>query len=80
MSRNKTMRDSAALKHAFLQGAKFWEFHTSGGTMWQSDQRLCMIKAKEMEEDGTLGADDKARIEAYRLIVDEASADCKGDG
>jgi hypothetical protein len=62
MSRNKAMRDSAALKHAFLQGAKFWEFHTSGGTMWQSDQRLCIIKAEEMEEDGTLGVERAPRL------------------
>lgn len=45
------------LRHAFLQGAKFWEFHKEGGTMWQSDQRLCATRAKEMEADGTLGVD-----------------------
>jgi hypothetical protein len=25
---------------AFVKGAKWWEFHKSGGTMWQSDQHL----------------------------------------
>lgn len=66
------MCDKSALRAAFLQGAKFWEFHSTGGTMWQSDQRLCAVRAKEMEEDGTLGVD--------RLIANESAADCKGEG
>lgn len=32
---------------AFVDGAKFWEFHKTGATMWQSDQNLCLEKAKE---------------------------------
>ena len=32
---------------AFVEGAKFWEWHKTGATMWQSDQNLCLQKAKE---------------------------------
>ena len=64
------MCDKAALRHAFLQGAKFWEFHQTGGTMWQSDQRLCAARAKEMEDAGILGVD--------RLL--NGAADCEGEG
>lgn len=66
------MCDKAALRHAFLQGAKFWEFRQTGGTMWQSDQRLCAARAKEMEDAGILGVD--------RLIANESAADCEGEG
>lgn len=29
-----------AQRHAFLSGAKWWEFYSTKGTMWQSDQKL----------------------------------------
>lgn len=40
------------LRSAFLAGAKFWEFHQTGGTMWQSDQNEVGLKAEERYPDG----------------------------
>ncbi len=36
-----------AQRDAFLAGAKWWEFHSTGGTMWQSDQKEVWAKACE---------------------------------
>jgi hypothetical protein len=38
------MRD--AWLDAFVQGAKFWEWHKTGATMWPSDQSLAYNKAQ----------------------------------
>ncbi len=35
------------LIEAFISGAKFWEFHKTGATMWQADQNICLKKAQE---------------------------------
>ena len=40
------------LRRAFVMGAKWWEFHQSGATMWQSDQRLAEEKAEEFFPNG----------------------------
>ncbi len=37
----------SATYHAFVQGAKWWEWHKTGGTMFQSDQRLAEFAAEE---------------------------------
>lgn len=37
-----TLTDVA--RWAFLHGAKWWEHHKTGGTMWQSDQTLAYIE------------------------------------
>ena len=44
-----------ALLCAFVQGAKWWDHHTSGFTMWQSDQRLALEEAEKLLENGSLG-------------------------
>lgn len=36
-----------AQRDAFLAGAKWWEFHSTNGTMWQSDQKEVWAKAFE---------------------------------
>lgn len=36
--------------NAFVQGAKWWEFHKTGSTMWQSDQNLAYEKATEKSQ------------------------------
>ncbi len=33
------------IRRAFVAGTKWWEFHSTGATMWQSDQRLAEIEA-----------------------------------
>lgn len=33
------------LRRAFVAGAKWWEYHSMGFTMWQSDQRLTEAEA-----------------------------------
>jgi hypothetical protein len=35
------------LEDAFVAGAKFWEWHKTGATMWPSDQNFCLEKARE---------------------------------
>ncbi len=40
---------------AFVQGAKWWEFTSTGGTMWQSDQQLAEKEAIRRKQNGTLG-------------------------
>ena len=40
------------LRSAFLNGAKYWEFHQTGGTMWQSDQSEVIMKAQERYPNG----------------------------
>ena len=32
---------------AFVKGAKWWEYHSTKGTMWQSDQELAAIEAEK---------------------------------
>jgi len=39
-ARAEVERVRNASYHAFVAGAKWWEFHSTGGTMWQSDQGL----------------------------------------
>ena len=51
-------RGSAAsdeLITAFVQGAKWWEYHQTGATMWASDQDQAEGRAEEMARNGTLG-------------------------
>ena len=33
------------IRRAFVEGAKWWEYHSTKGTMWQSDQRLAEDEA-----------------------------------
>jgi len=41
------------LRRAFVAGAKWWEYHKTGFTMWQSDQSLAEIEAdKKYKEIG----------------------------
>lgn len=42
-----------ALRLAFMHGAKWWEFHSTKGTMWQSDQKL-VAEAAERRYHGSI--------------------------
>jgi hypothetical protein len=33
------------IRRAFVAGAKWWEFHQTGATMWQSDRNLAEEEA-----------------------------------
>jgi hypothetical protein len=35
----------SAIGNAFIDGAKWWEFESTGGTMWQSDQQKAAEEA-----------------------------------
>lgn len=35
------------LRRAFVNGAKWWEFHETGATMWQSDRNLAEAEAEK---------------------------------
>ena len=45
---------------AFIQGAKFWEYRQTGGTMWQLDQLKCAEEATNRLTKGTLGEQDSS--------------------
>lgn len=34
------------IRRAFVRGAKWWEYHETGATMWQSDRRLAEGEAE----------------------------------
>lgn len=56
---------------AFIHGAKWWEFHKTGFTMWQSDQNLALHEARKRHEHGTLGVDPiEAAIKANVKLSD----------
>jgi hypothetical protein len=40
---------------AFVQGAAWWEFRQTGGTMWGSDREVAEREAIRRERNGTLG-------------------------
>lgn len=44
-----------ALEIAFLQGAKWWEWVSTGATMWQGDQLRALIEAARKHAESTLG-------------------------
>lgn len=44
-----------SLLTAFVQGAKWWEYHSRGATMWQSDQQLAHEEAEKQEKAEKLG-------------------------
>lgn len=51
---------------AFLQGSKWWEYHKTGWTMWQSDQSLAMDEAERRAKNGTLGASEDELMDGAR--------------
>lgn len=46
---------------AFVQGAKWWEWHKEGATMWNSDQAIAWRQAEERLKNGTLGISEMDR-------------------
>ncbi|MCK5603965.1 hypothetical protein KAR91_18910 [Candidatus Pacearchaeota archaeon] len=44
-----------AMKAAFIQGAKWWEYESTGATMWPGDQDRALAAAIKRAKDGTLG-------------------------
>ncbi|CAB4140634.1 hypothetical protein UFOVP398_59 [uncultured Caudovirales phage] len=51
----KARKDGERLVIAFVQGAKWWEFEKTGATMWQSDQAIATVAARERLKRGALG-------------------------
>lgn len=47
------------LEIAFVQGAKWWEYNRTGGTMWASDRRLSEKEARIRSRNGELGETNK---------------------
>lgn len=45
----------SALVWAFVQGAKWWEYESSGATMWSSDQHEACREAQKRLRNGILG-------------------------
>ena len=48
-------RSDNELLIAFVQGAQWWEYYTTGATMWRSDQDLAERQAEERLKNETLG-------------------------
>lgn len=46
------------LCYAFIQGAKWWEYHSTKFTMWQSDQNLAWTQAVKLLNNHVLGVSD----------------------
>ena len=55
--------DSDALIIAFVQGAAWWEYHQTGGTMWPSDTDLAEDEASKRAENLTLGVGHNDKVE-----------------
>jgi formylmethanofuran dehydrogenase subunit E len=66
---------------AFLNGAKWWEYVSTGATMWQSDQNRAMQEALRHEAEGTLGMSPLQAVEFRRAAFDaEKEPRCKRCG
>ena len=64
---NETIPDER-LVNAFVQGAKWWEWHKTNCTMWQSDQALAEAEALKLLAAGTLGlSHDEMLARMYEL-------------
>jgi hypothetical protein len=50
---------SENVRTAFFKGAKWWEFKSTGGTMWQSDQKLAWEEACKKYPDSALAQPDE---------------------
>ena len=68
------------IRRVFVAGAKWWEFHSIGGTMWQSDQRLAEEEATKryafqqpVEADAILACKNEYRDGGHRSPI---CADC----
>jgi len=48
------------VRHAFVAGAKWWEYHSTEFTMWPSDQRLAEREAEKRYPGGSVREDEKA--------------------
>lgn len=42
------------LRRAFVMGAKWWEFHSTGATMWQSDRNIAEVEADKRYPNGKI--------------------------
>ena len=42
------------LRRAFVMGAKWWEYHQTGATMWPSDRNLAEAEADRRYPEGKL--------------------------
>ena len=58
LSNDITRIVNLAKQIGFVAGAKWWEFHSTGGTMWQSDQRLAEEEAERRYEKPDNGVDE----------------------
>lgn len=53
---------------AFIQGAKWWEWHKQNATMWQSDQRLAYEEAIKYLRANMLGVGMEDRLSALSIV------------
>ena len=42
------------IRRAFVAGAKWWEYHSTGATMWQSDRNLAEEEAERRYPGGAI--------------------------
>jgi hypothetical protein len=54
---------------AFVKGAKWWEFHSTGGTMWNSDQRL--VEEEALKHYPYLGLREQSYKRENELLQEE---------
>jgi len=59
---NKDHSDNELLA-AFVQGAKWWEWYRTGGSMRKVDKDIACRQAEERLENGTLGLSEQNRLD-----------------
>ena len=64
------------LRRAFVAGAKWWELHQTGATMWQSDRNLAEDEAERRYPNGKPAAAHLPQTGEKQVIVRTPSPVC----
>ncbi len=69
------------IRRAFVAGAKWWEFHRTGGTMWQSDRNLAEAEAsKRYAPQKAVAPSAQSRCNCYTEDYARSSGGCPEHG
>ena len=64
------------IRRAFVAGAKWWEFHQTDCTMWQSDQRLAEAEAEKRYASQPVNAADEVTQGEFQTTQFEGVKKC----
>lgn len=65
------------IRRAFVEGAKWWEFISTGATMWQSDRNRAEKEASKRYPDTKLLNYEKS-MDLFESLVDKGAKDGPG--